>query len=61
MGERNDTDGQPAAACLFMSEEMTVETRDDIDNRRLQGRVVEEYDVVLTSTAAGFLLTDIYD
>ena len=42
---------------LFMQEEMTVETRDDPDNRRTKGRVVECFDVKLTAPASSFLFT----
>jgi len=48
-----------AACCLFMLEEMTVEQRDDPDNRRTEGRVVEDYDVKLVAPAAGVLITNI--
>lgn len=48
-----------AALCLFMYEEMTVEQRDDPDNRRLEGRVVEDYDVRLVAPAAAVLITNI--
>jgi len=42
---------------LFMQEEMTVETRDEPDNRRTKGRVVECYDTKLTAPSSGFLFT----
>ena len=42
---------------LFMSEEMTVETKLDNDNRRTVGRVVENYSAVITAEASGFLFT----
>lgn len=42
---------------LFMKEEMTVETKREDDHRRTMGRVVENYDVVLTSDISGFLFT----
>jgi len=44
---------------LFMYEEMTVEQRDDADNRRTQCRVVEDYDVVMTAPATAFLFQSI--
>lgn len=34
-------------------EEMTVETKDDPDNRRVNGRVVEDYDIVPTAFVSG--------
>lgn len=48
-----------AACCFFMYEEMTVEQRDDPDNRRVEGRVVEDYDVRLVAPAAAVLITNI--
>lgn len=48
-----------AACCLFMLEEMTVEQRDDPDNRRTEGRVVEDYDVKLVAPAAAVFITNI--
>lgn len=41
---------------VMMQEEMTVEVKHDVDNRRHKGRVVENYDVVMTapSTAVRF-------
>ncbi len=42
---------------LFMSEEMTVETKLDYDNRRTDGRVVENYSAVITASASGYLVT----
>jgi hypothetical protein len=42
----------------FMFEEMTVESRDDPDNRRTMGRVVEDYATGLTSDISGYLLQD---
>lgn len=37
----------------FMYEEMTVEQRDDPDNRRITARVVEDYDVQMVAPATG--------
>lgn len=48
-----------AACCLFMYEEMTVEEKDDPDNRRISGRVVEDYDVRMVAPAAAVLITNI--
>lgn len=44
---------------LFVYEEMTVENRDDPDNRRENGRVITDYDVKLVAPATCFLFTDI--
>lgn len=41
---------------LFSYEEMTVEQRDDPDNRRIQGRVVDDYDVQVVAPATGYLI-----
>ena len=41
----------------FMFEEMTVESLNDVDNRVNKGRVVEDYDSVITSPLSGFLFT----
>ncbi len=38
----------------FFYEELTVETKDDPDNRRVNGRVVDDVDVVMTAPASGF-------
>jgi hypothetical protein len=42
---------------MFMLEEMTVETRQDPDNRLTKGRVVEDYATVMTAPVSGFLFT----
>lgn len=42
---------------VFSYEEMTVEQRDDVDNRRIAGRVVDDYDVKLVSPASTYLVT----
>lgn len=43
----------------FMYEEMTVETRDDPDNRRTKGRVVEDYGIYVVAPASGILCTNV--
>lgn len=48
-----------AALVFFMKEEMTVETKDDPDNRRTMGRVVEDFDCRLVAPAAAVLLTNV--
>lgn len=40
-------------------EEMTVESKDDPDNRRTQGRVVEDYEIQLQAGQAGYLFTSV--
>ena len=47
-----------STAVLFMYEEMTVESKDDPDNRRHSGRVVDDYAAELVSTISGFYLVD---
>lgn len=46
-----------SSATIFELENMTVETKDDPDNRRTTGRVVDDFDIQMTSTAASYLLT----
>lgn len=48
-----------SACCVFAKEEMTVEQKDDPDNRRINGRVVEDIDVRLVAPAAAVLLTNV--
>jgi len=45
---------------VFSYEEMTVESKDDPDNRRHLGRVVEDYDVKVVSPVSGVLVQDIF-
>jgi len=46
---------------LFFLEEMTVEQRNDIDNRRYRGRVVDDYDVVMTASPTAYWFQSVYD
>lgn len=39
---------------LFVYEDMSVETKDDPDNRRMRGRVVDDFATVLTAPVSGF-------
>lgn len=59
-GELEGVEGAPSfSACtLFMKEENTVEQKHDRDNRVHKGRVVDDYDVVMTAPAAAFLATN---
>jgi len=52
-------EGMPQFATLqaFMYEEMTVEQKDDVDNRRTVGRVVEDYAIELAAPASGYYVT----
>lgn len=46
-----------ATCVLFMHEEMTVEDKNDPDNRRVKGRVVENYAAKVVAPVSGFLFT----
>jgi hypothetical protein len=39
---------------VFFKEEMTVESKNDVDNRRWDHRVVDHFDVVMTAPVSGF-------
>ena len=42
---------------LFVKEEMTVESKNDPDNRRTRGRIVDDEVPILTASVSGFLFT----
>lgn len=44
---------------LFVKEEMTVETKYDPDNRRTEGRVVDNFTAVITAPTSGYLITSV--
>lgn len=44
---------------LFLAEDMTVWTNDNEDDRRTEGHVVDDFDVVGTAPASGFRFTNI--
>jgi len=46
---------------LFMLEEMTVEQKDDPDNRRIVGTVVDDYDTVMTANTSGYWFQNVSD
>lgn len=52
-------EGAPSfsTATLFLKEEMSVEAKHDRDNRRHVGRVVDDFDPVITAGVAGFCFT----
>ena len=58
-GGLQGTGGAPSfSTCtIFSKEELTVESKRDEDNRRAVGRVVDDYGVVMTAPASGFLFT----
>lgn len=50
----NNVSGPSFATIMaFLYEEMTVEVKDDPDNRRVNGRVVDDLDVVMTAPVSG--------
>jgi hypothetical protein len=54
--------GSPSFSTLTMfwyNDEMTVESKDDVDNRRLHGRVVQDVVFKVTAPASGFRITGI--
>jgi hypothetical protein len=56
-GGLTSTEGQQSfsTAHVFAYEEMTTEQRDDPDNRRIAGRVVEDYGVELVAPVTGYI------
>jgi hypothetical protein len=58
-GELTSIAGGPSFSSIhvFAYEEMTVESRDDVDNRRIHGRVVEDNGVEMVSPASSALIT----
>lgn len=44
-----------STTCMFLYEDMTVETLKDTNNRRTSGNVVDDFAAVLTAPASGFL------
>ena len=45
---------------IFSQEEMTVEQKDDVDNRRYLGRVVDTFGVEVVSPISGYFITNTY-
>lgn len=60
-GLTGGVEGAPTFSTVtaFVHEDMTVETKDDPDNRRVVGRVVDDIDVVITAPISGWLVGDI--
>lgn len=48
-----------ATVTLFVYEEMSVEQMSDVNNRRIHGRVVDDYATEITAPASGYLLTSV--
>lgn len=46
---------------LFLYEDMTVEQMEDPVNRRTMGRVVDDFDAILTCPESGYLVTAVVD
>lgn len=59
-GGLEGVEGSPSfsAWTLFFKEEMTVESKHDIDNRRHSGRTVDDYGIHATAPIAGYVFTD---
>jgi hypothetical protein len=59
VGGLEGTYGSPSFSTItqFTYEDMTVESMDDRNNRRTMGRVVDDTDVRVTASAAGYVLT----
>lgn len=48
-----------STAQIFVYEEMSVETLQDVNNRRTVGRVIDDFAVALTASASGYYVTAI--
>lgn len=44
---------------IFVYEDMSVESKDDPDNRRMKGRVVDDFATVLTAPVSGFYFKNV--
>jgi hypothetical protein len=55
-------EGSPSFSTVhvFSYEEMTVESKDDPDNRRHQGRVTDDFGVEIVSPVSGLLVTNLF-
>lgn len=60
VGGLEGVEGSPSFSTFtaFLKEEMTVESKDDRDNRRILGRAVDNVDTRITASSSGFLFTD---
>ena len=60
-GGLEGVEGAPSfsTVTLFLKEEMTGETKVDTDHRHIKGRVVDDWDAVVTSPIAGYLMRDV--
>lgn len=59
-GGLEGVEGAPSFSTLscFLKEEMTVESKHDRDNRRHQGRVVDDFAEILTAGISGYLFQE---
>jgi hypothetical protein len=58
-GELEGVEGSPSfsTVSIYLFREMLVETKHDRDNKCHKGRIIDDYDVVMTSPIGGFLFT----
>jgi hypothetical protein len=56
-GEIVQVDGTFSTVALMVAEEMSIESKVEVDNRRIVGRCVEDFDVQVVSPISGYLLT----
>lgn len=61
-GQLIGVEGAPSysAAHIFVYEEMTVETKDDVDDRRHAGRVVDDRGAVMVASASATKFTNLF-
>lgn len=59
-GALEGTEGGPtfSTATLFLKEDMTVESKNDRDNRRHTGRVIDDWSATLTAPVSGFYVAN---
>lgn len=57
VGEYGSPSFSTVTLFVYGKDDMTVETKHDVDNRRQMGRVVDNFQAVVTAPVAGFLFT----
>lgn len=62
VGELEGMEGSPSFTTLqgYMYEEMTVESKVDVDNRLTMGRVVTDFQYLVSSTLSGYFYTRLF-